>query len=147
MVAAAGLGAWPELVPALAAGLGAPDLATLEGSLDCLHKVRRGGLMTEQQSVCMSNLESEAISRGLEAPPDLATLEGSLECLHKVRAWGAHVLIGEGRGWSQGSGLHIQRHVQGTSLGVEGRVQGIHLDCLHKVCARLSRACYHVLHA
>ena len=41
VVAAAGLAAWPELVPALAAGLGAADLATLEGSLDCLHKVPR----------------------------------------------------------------------------------------------------------
>ena len=50
VVAAAGLAAWPELVPALAAGLGAGDVATLEGSLDCLHKVSAGrqGLISSE---------------------------------------------------------------------------------------------------
>ncbi len=68
MVAAAGLAAWPELVPALAAGLGAPDLATLEGSLDCLHKVRALNGACEGATVCVneSNLESKAVAALVE---------------------------------------------------------------------------------
>ncbi len=62
VVAAAGLAAWPELVPALAAGLGAPDLATLEGSLDCLHKVWTCDGAHGPALVAGVHLKAEAVS-------------------------------------------------------------------------------------
>ena len=56
VVAAAGLVAWPELVPALANGLTAGDVATLEGSLDCLHKV--SGAQGGVAFICCMSLKS-----------------------------------------------------------------------------------------
>ena len=43
IVAHAGMGAWPELVAALAEGLGASDMNAVEGSLDLVHKASGRG--------------------------------------------------------------------------------------------------------
>lgn len=54
IVSHAGLGAWPELVAALAGGLGAGpgELNRVEGALDLVHKVRAAARRSVRQQCC-----------------------------------------------------------------------------------------------